>query len=98
LIQQIILYTARTFEVVLLMRIVLSWFFMGRAVPNGGGVAGQIIGLLYIVTEPVLNPIRKLIIKSPIKSIMRYLDFSPIVALALVRGIAALLIRIVQIF
>ncbi len=53
------------YEIVLLIRIVLSW------VPHNP--YNQAIRFLYKITDPVLNPVRKLI--PPFKGI----DFSPII-------------------
>jgi YggT family protein len=53
------------YEIALLVRIVISW------VPHNP--YNQAIRFLYKITDPVLNPVRKLI--PPIKGI----DFSPII-------------------
>ena len=53
------------YEIALIIRIVLSW------VPNNP--QNQAIRFLYKITDPVLNPVRKLI--PPFKGI----DFSPII-------------------
>lgn len=53
------------YEIVLLIRIVLSW------IPHNP--YNQAIRFLYKITDPVLNPVRKLI--PPFKGI----DFSPII-------------------
>jgi YggT family protein len=53
------------YEIALLIRIVLSW------VPHNP--YNQAIQFLYKITDPVLNPVRKLI--PPIKGI----DFSPVI-------------------
>ncbi len=53
------------YEIALLIRIVLSW------VPHNP--YNQVIQFLYKITDPVLNPVRKLI--PPFRGI----DFSPII-------------------
>ncbi len=66
------------YEIAILVRIVLSW------VPHNP--YNQAIQFLYKITNPVLNPVRKLI--PPFKGI----DFSPVVVffgLSIIKGIVA---------
>ncbi|GAB62501.1 MAG: YggT family protein [Candidatus Jettenia sp.] len=68
------------YEIALLIRIVLSW------VPHNP--YNQAIQFLYKITDPVLNPVRKLI--PPIRGI----DFSPVIvfiALGVVKRMALVL-------
>lgn len=57
---------------VLLVRIVMSWFPVAR-----GGTGEQILAVLHAITEPVLAPFRRLI--PPVRMGGAYLDLSPIV-------------------
>jgi YggT family protein len=61
--------------IVLLVRILLSWF------PN---VRGRWVFYVYRVTEPVLAPIRKVIQRSPLGGPGMIIDFSPIFAFLLI--------------
>ena len=79
---------ARTLEFLFLARIIMSWIFRGQA---PGGVGGRLFGVIFSLTEPILAPIRNLLLKSSVKSVCRVIDFSPILGMALVRGAAIIL-------
>lgn len=68
------------FNILLLARVVFSWF---NPQPNGG-----IGGFLFDVTEPVLAPIRAVLPKS------QMLDFSPLVAFLLLQLLGMLASRL----
>lgn len=57
---------------VLLVRIVMSWFPVSR-----GGAAEQFLAVLHAVTEPVLGPLRSVI--PPVRLGAAYLDLSPLI-------------------
>ena len=59
---------------VIFARILLSWFPLD---PNGAGAA--IAGFLYLLTDPILVPLRKLIPGVRLGRVM--LDLSPIIAI-----------------
>ncbi len=59
---------------VIFARILLSWFPLD---PNGIGAA--IAGFLYVLTDPILVPLRKLIPGVRLGRVM--LDLSPIIAI-----------------
>ncbi|MCL2187152.1 MAG: YggT family protein [Defluviitaleaceae bacterium] len=61
--------------IVLLVRILLSWF------PN---VRGRWVYYIFHFTEPVLAPIRKIIQRSPLGGSGMVIDFSPIFAFLLI--------------
>jgi YggT family protein len=69
------------YNILLLARVVLSWFN-----PNPSGGIGA---LLFDLTEPVLVPIRRLLPRS------QMLDFSPLVAFVLLQVVAELVNRLV---
>ena len=67
----------------LVVRVVMSWFPIS---PNGP--AETVAGFLYMVTDPVLVPLRRLL--PPVRMGAMALDLSPIVAffaLTVLRGI-----------
>ena len=82
----------RVFEFILLARIIMTWFYRSR---GNNGVGGQVFSVVYMITEPVLSPIRNLILKSPMRNACQNFDFSPIFAFAEIRAASALLIRLI---
>ena len=61
------------YMVVLLIRVVLSWFPIS---PHGKGAT--LAGFLYLVTDPVLVPVRRAL--PPIRLGSMAVDLSPVVA------------------
>ena len=74
-------------EILIFVRIILSWFPMGY-----NNAIGR---FLYNMTETILGPVRNMVDKSPIGGGMG-LDFSPIFALILMRLVQSLLVAAVQ--
>ena len=68
---------------IIVARVILSWIPIGN--PNN-----VIINFIYEITEPILAPIRKLIPFS------LPLDFSPIIALILLRLIETFIIGLIR--
>ena len=71
------------YVLLLVVRVVMSWFPIS---PNGP--AETVAGFLYMVTDPVLVPLRRLL--PPVRMGAMALDLSPIVAffaLRVLRGI-----------
>ena len=71
------------YVLLLVVRVVMSWFPIS---PNGP--AETVAGFLYMVTDPVLVPLRRLL--PPVRMGAMALDLSPIVAffgLSVLRGI-----------
>ena len=71
------------YVLLLVVRVVMSWFPIS---PNGP--AETVAGFLYMVTDPVLVPLRRLL--PPVRMWAIALDLSPIVAffgLSVLRGI-----------
>ncbi len=60
----------RIIDFLVLVRCLLSWFPVDRD--------GPIVRLIYILTEPLLAPIRKMIFNSPLGGQGMMIDFSPI--------------------
>lgn len=61
-------------EILILIRVIVSWLPLGR---------NRFIEIIYTITDPILIPIRSLLEKSMKgKSIM--IDFSPIIAFLLI--------------
>jgi len=71
------------YVLLLVVRVVMSWFPIS---PNGP--AETVAGFLYMVTDPVLVPLRRFL--PPVRMGAMALDLSPIVAffgLSLLRGL-----------
>ena len=71
------------YVLLLVVRVVMSWFPIS---PNGP--AETVAGFLYMVTDPVLVPLRRLL--PPVRMGAMALDLSPIVAffgLSVLRGL-----------
>ena len=68
------------FQVVIIARIVLSWFPL-----QPGGVMSRINGVLIVLTEWLLGPLRRIVPR------VGMLDFSPFVAILLVAILARIL-------
>ena len=73
-------------EWLIFARILLSWFPINHNNP--------ISQLIFQLTEPVLGPARRLMDKSPLGGGMM-LDFSPIIALILMRLVQTVLINLI---
>ena len=65
----------------ILIRVILSWL------PN---VNNKVVEILYTVTDPILDPIKKLLDKTMGETVMM-IDFSPIVAFLLIGLIQGLI-------
>ena len=70
--------------ILIMIRIVLSWFRLGGA-----------FSFIYDLTEPVLGPARAMLEKSPIGG--GFIDFSPVIALFIMNIIETLLTGVVMI-
>ena len=71
------------YVLLLVVRVVMSWFPI-----SANGPAETVAGFLYMVTDPVLVPLRRLL--PPVRMGAMALDLSPIVAffaLTVLRGI-----------
>jgi YggT family protein len=78
MILQLIFYVLWIFELVLLARVLLSWF------PNVDR-SNPIIRLLYDITEPVLRPVRNLLPQSGM------MDLSPLIVFLIIQVLMRLL-------
>ena len=82
----------KIFEFALLARVLLSWLPISRG--------NKLVGFLYMITEPVLEPIRNMLNKSKLlnNSMLSMIDFSPIVAFLLVDVVRNIVIMILSMF
>lgn len=78
----IVCYVLNLYVLVLLVRIVLSWFPM----PSHGTMA-SVQRFLYMVTEPVLGPLRSIL--PPVRMGSVALDLSPLIVLIVLNLITA---------
>lgn len=70
----ILCYVLQLYWLVLILRIVLSWFPV-----SGEGFMASVQGFLFAVTEPVLGPLRSIL--PPVRLGAVALDLSPLVVL-----------------
>lgn len=75
-------------EWLILIRIILSWLPIGR---------NPVTDILYTLTEPILGPVRSMMDKSPLGGGMM-IDFSPVIALFVLRLVHMLLNGLVGLF
>lgn len=75
-------------EWLILIRIILSWLPIGR---------NPVTDILYTLTEPILGPVRSMMDKSPLGGGMM-IDFSPVIALFVLRLVHMLLDGLVGLF
>lgn len=75
-------------EWLILIRIILSWLPIGR---------NPVTDILYTLTEPILGPVRSMMDKSPLGGGMM-IDFSPVIALFVLRLVHMLLDGLIGLF
>lgn len=84
---QAITYFFFFLKILLFIRIILSWLpFDAKK---------TFLNIVYILIDPILNPIRTMIQKSPLGGRGMILDFSPIIAYIIFELLERLLISIV---
>lgn len=71
-------------EFLILVRCILSWFPLGENV---------ITRFVYMMTEPILGPIRNMMQKSPLGG-ASMIDFSPVLAIILLSAISNIIMGI----
>jgi len=76
----------QAYQFLILIRVLLSWVNVN---PYGPAVHHPLIDLLYRLTDPVLEPLRRII--PPIGGM---LDISPIVAMILLEVVRQVLLRL----
>ncbi len=86
-IRQGIEYFAIFLEFAIFIRVIVSWLPIGRD--------GNVIRILYVLTEPILGPVRNALRKSPLGGPGMRMDFSPIIAYALIEIIKSVLIVLI---
>ena len=77
ILMQAIHYFAEVLKFLILVRIIVSWINLDRN--------GPVMQILYMLTEPILGPIRRMLNKSPLGGPGMMLDFSPIIAYFLIQ-------------
>lgn len=85
-----LLFLIQIYYIVLIARIILSWFMMGA---DGNDTLASIYRVVYALTEPVLAPIRKVIPSIGVG--MGFLDLSPIIVLILLRVLQQIIYRFI---
>lgn len=87
---QAILYSLYVVEMILFLRVILSWFRLGHD--------NRFVQLLYSLTEPILGPIRLLIDKSIFggRKGGMILDISPLIAFIFLQLIQNYIIYIIN--
>jgi YggT family protein len=81
ILSQLVAFLARLFNLLILVRVLLSWIPMARA--------NALVSFIFAVTEPILAPIRRIL--PPVGG----LDLSPIVAMILLQVISAMFASLV---
>ena len=87
-----LLFFLQIYSIIVLARIILSWFMVGGAGSNQ--TVSGIYQMVYGLTEPLLAPIRTII--PPIKMGMAYLDLSPFILLVLISLARQLVFRYIN--
>ncbi len=81
-------YFASFLQIVITIRIFLSWIPILRD--------SSFARIIYMLTEPILGPIRDIINRSPLGGRGMIIDFSPIFAFFLINLVTTLLIDIIS--
>ncbi|QNU68471.1 YggT family protein [Ruminiclostridium herbifermentans] len=81
-------YVLKIFEIALIARVLLSWLPISKN--------NKLVDLLYMITEPILAPIRGMLRRSSFlnNSMLSMIDFSPIVAFLLCDVVRNLIIMV----
>lgn len=72
LITRVIYYFSQILELLIIIRCIISWLPIDRN--------SKLVELVYLLTEPILAPIRAIIAKSPLGRSGMMIDFSPLIA------------------
>jgi len=88
ILMQAISYFAQFIQILIFIRIILSWIPIGRD--------SAFVRLVYTITEPLLAPIRNLVAKSPLGGPGMMLDFSPLILMLLVHFVSNYLIMLLR--
>jgi YggT family protein len=78
-----LIYFAQFMQYAILARVIVSWIRLSRE--------NVLVNLLFVITEPILGPIREMLNKSPFGKSGMPVDFSPILAFFLIRVVIILL-------
>lgn len=69
----------------IIIRALLSWVTNKRT---------GVVEIIYTITDPIINPIREMIYKSPLGGPGMMIDISPIIAIVLIRFVQTIVMRI----
>lgn len=92
LIIQTIYFFAMALKLLLFVRLLMSWFV--RLGERSGFFRG-LFNVVFSLTEPILAPIRKMLLKSPVGGVSAIVDFSPVLAYFLLELVSSLLMNMV---
>jgi len=85
-IAQAIIWFGTLFMVLIVARAVMSWFPMQH-----GGIVATLFGLIGIITEPFVSPVRRLLHNSPLGGGGMMIDFAPLITMLLMRFLTTFL-------
>ena len=74
-------------RLMLLVRIILSWFPVG--------LNNKFVSILFSFTEPVLAPVRNMLRRSPLGGPGMVIDFSPLIVIILLELVRNIIVSIV---
>ena len=80
---EIVLYLIDAYSIIILARVVLSWFMMNPS--SRGGFLASTYQALFQITEPLLAPLRRAMPRTGM------LDLSPMIAIILLQIVRALI-------
>ncbi|MCX7770311.1 MAG: YggT family protein [Proteobacteria bacterium] len=80
---EIIKYVLTIYNIILIIRVFISWVSASPYNP--------IVRIVYVLTEPVLKPVRRII--PPINVGMVYLDLSPLIVFFVLHFLNSFLVR-----
>lgn len=78
-------------EVLIFVRVLLSWLPINAR-------TNPILAIVYAITDPILNPIRRMLQKSPLGGRGMMLDFSPFFALFVLALAQSIILNIIAFF
>lgn len=85
LIKEAIVMFCNVLYFAIIIRALLSWVTNKRT---------GIVEIIYTITDPIINPIREMIYKSPLGGSGMMIDISPIIAIVLIRFVQGIVVRI----
>ena len=95
LLSMAIYYFAQLLTFLIFLRAILSWFPEPRMDSPLRAIYYGLLQMAHTLTEPIITPIRDLIRRSPLGGPGMMLDFSPIIAIILIRLVSDILRQLV---